>query len=120
MDAIKRFKTETGECLSYTLSRVMEVYHDSDGLHQRKRLNAVMSVCDRESAAHIFHQLAKGSGSNAPLVEFEDGIFRVGDFPNSLDNDECYPWPLVLAKLAFDVEKYHQDNLPTKKTDTSE
>jgi hypothetical protein len=118
--AIKKFKQDTGACLSYTLSCIAERWSDSTGLDQRKRLNSVMSVCDREKAAYVFFHLCNGSGGNVPIEEFEDSIHRVGDFPNSLDDEWSYPWPIVLVKLIKDIEDYDRSNRPTKKTVTSE
>ena len=96
--AIKKFKQDTGACLSYTLSCIAEKWSDSTGLDQRKRLNSVMSVCDREKAAYVFFHLCNGSGGNVPIEE----------------------WPIVLVKFIKDIEDYDKDNRPTKKTVTSE
>ena len=120
LGAMKQFKNDTDEDLSFTLSRVLECWSDSEGMSMRHRINTTYSVVDFELAAYAFLALANGDGGRIPLEEIEDAMFHVGSFPNAIDNEFSLPWPLVLVKLAQDVEKEFEKGVPRKKSDIVE
>lgn len=114
--ALKGFKKDTKEDLLFVLSGVLDCWASGEGMDIRARINAIYSVCDTESAAYLFYHLIKGSGANLPLVEIEDAMFNAGVSPNALETDFCEPWPLVLVKLAQDIELDFQESLVKKKS----
>ena len=120
LKASKEFKKETGEDLAFTLSRIIEAWDDSIGSNSRQRLNSIYSACDTELAARALHALVNGDGGRIPLEEIEDALFRVGVFPNEVDDEWSLPWPIVLVKIAQDIERDFKEDLPEKKTDTAE
>ena len=120
LGAMKDFKKDTKEDLLFVLSSVLECWSESKGQGTRGRINSIYSVCDFETAAYLFLHLIKGSGANISLCEIEDAMFRVGVSPNAVDDDFCLPWPMVLVKLAQDIEDDFQEGLLKKKPVISE
>ena len=122
LGALKAFKKDTKEDLLFILSGVLECWADTKGQPQRSRINAIYGVADFECAAYIFFHLIKRSGKNIPFAEVEDAMFRVGVSPNAIDDEYCLPWPIVLLKVAQDIEEDFQESLPQlkKKLGTSE
>ena len=114
------FRKSTGEDLAFTLSKISECWRDSKGLSDRSRINESYSVCDSELAANAFFCLIRGSGNNVSMSEVEDAMFRVGVFPNDIDNEWSLPWPVVIRKVAQDIEKDFYEDLPRKKSDIAE
>tara|TARA_R110000851_G_scaffold330956_1_gene504425 strand:+ start:108 stop:512 length:405 start_codon:yes stop_codon:yes gene_type:complete len=117
LEASKSFRKSTGEDLAFVLSRLLECWRESKGLNYRQRINDTYSVCDFELAASVFFYLIRGSGKNVDMQEIEDAMFRVGIFPNDIDNEWCLPWPVILRKVAEDIEKDFYEDLPRKKSD---
>jgi hypothetical protein len=120
LEASKMFRKSTGEDLAFTLSKISECWRDSKGLSNRSRINESYSVCDAELAANAFFCLIRGSGNNVSMSEVEDAMFRVGVFPNDIDNEWSLPWPVVIRKIAQDIEKDFYEDLPRKKSDIAE
>ena len=120
LKAIKGFKKDTGEDLMFTLSMLLSTWSDGAGMDIRNRINSLYSVCDFELAAYAFYHLIKGSKKDIPLDEIEDSMFRVGIIPNDIDDDLSSPWPLVLVKVAQDIESDFLEGASTKKSGTSE
>lgn len=117
--ASKEFKKETGEDLSFTLSLISERWGDTVGMSDRHRLNNIYSACDTELAVYAIYALATGGGCKIPLEEIEDGVRRVGVFPNNVDDEWTAPWPLVLVLAAQEVERDFIEGIPKKKPGTA-
>jgi len=115
LKALKGFKKDTGEDLMFTLSKVLEVWADSEGMNIRGRINSIYSACDFELSAYAFYHLVKGSGKDIPFSEIEDSMFRVGIMPNKVDDAFCSPWTLVLVGLATEIEQDFLEGITEKK-----
>jgi hypothetical protein len=104
LGAMRSFHEQTGLDLWYTLLRFADVYIKTKGSDDLTRLVSLYSLIDFDTAAKLIHCLIRKEDT-IPLDEIADAMFRVG-WKVSDDQDEfCEPWPLVICKIAFDVDK---------------
>lgn len=121
--AIKQFYDKTGLDLDSVLYEYLLAYReipkDSDGF---KVTALMLRVCPAIHAAELFHAIFQAKNSCVSLDEIQDGMAQVAGRYNP-EADECSnPWPLVLVKLAYEVDEYKFNNIDTgkKKADSSD
>ena len=120
--AIKQFYDKTGLDLDNILYEYLlayrEIPEDADVIKQTALMGR---VCSTVNAAELFHAIFQAENSCVSLAEIQDAMCRVSGRYNP-DDDECsHPWPLVMVKLAYEVDDYKYNNIDTckKKADSS-
>lgn len=118
LSAMKTFKELTGRDLWCTLCEFLNEFNecsrdgDTPVLEMMQRL---YKVVDFETASHLFYAIVKDQCSESNLLErIQDSMFRVGWRPSNHSN-EAQVWPLVMVKLATDVDTYFQEVVETEK-----
>lgn len=121
--AVKQFYDRTGLDLDNTLYEYMQAYRSMPaGIDQIEQTALMTRVCSKINASELFHALFVAENSCVSLEEIQDGMQRVTGRYNP-DDDECsHPWPLVLVKLAYEVDEYNFNNIKgsKKKADSSD
>ena len=73
-----------------------------------------------KTACLALHCIISEGQEGVTLDEISDGVSRVSwqlsEKPAGLSD----PWPHVMLSAAFEINKYHNDNIPKKKADISE
>ena len=113
----KRFTGATGLDLHDVLMDYINSYTDVSKESELKKVSAMSKLHSRSVACHLFHAITDKE-SKVTLAEFEDATYMVSWFRSDVVDDMSEPWPLVLVSIAFDVNKYINDNVHVKKKDT--
>ena len=116
--AIKEFKQSTGLDLWYLLLSFLEAYHDSAAMDKLARARYLSSILDFEDAAVLLHTIIRQEDKSIPLEEIQDAMFRVGWLSNESTTDMSEPYPMILVKVAFDVDDYFKELTVKKKITT--
>lgn len=111
---MKAFKQSTGKCLWSVLIDFLQCYAKTTKLNAIDRMSELYKVVDFETASYVFYHLIE-KDKNIPLEEIQDSMFRVGWLVNSTGDDGAEPWPIVLAKVAFDINEQFNEQSPEKK-----
>jgi hypothetical protein len=115
--ACKRFTGATGLDLHDVLMDYIHAYTDISKETDLKKVSAMSKLHSRSVACHLFHSITEKE-SKITLAEFEDATYTTSWFRSEIVDDMSEPWPLVLVSVAFDVNKYINENLHVKKKDT--
>lgn len=119
LDAIKKFKQNTGKDLWCLMITMIEIFAKTKDLSTLERMRTLYEACDFETASYAFHALC--TNDSIPLEEIQDGMFRVGWRPTEREDDISEPWAIVLVLLAYDVdEQFSEIQTLKKKAVTSE
>lgn len=114
LGSMKAFKQSTGNCLWSVLIDFLQCYSKTTKLSAIDRMAELYKVTDFETASFVFYHLIEKE-QNIPLEEIQDSMFRVGWLVNSTGDDGADPWPIVLAKVAFDINNQFNEMQPEKK-----
>jgi len=117
LDSIKRFKEATGKDLWSSLIKYMVCFVDArkNGDSISEMMHKLADVLDFVEASQVFYCLAKQSIPTLTIDEIEDAMFHAGILPNDSQSGMCEPYPLVLYKIALDVQDYHHSLANEKK-----
>ena len=117
--AKRKFKERTNLDLMNTLWAFVTAHRSTTGMDDLEVMRVLTGVCDELDAADVFYCLFSEANSCISADEIADGMERTSGL--SVEDGLSQPWPLVLVKLAYDVEEYYRNiNKPKKKADTSE
>ena len=111
---MKNFKEATDKDLWFSLLHFLEVWTLSADDPILTRIRKVYEVVDFETAAYLFHSMIKTEDKSIPLSEIEDSMFKVGWLPNEREGDMSDPWPLVMVKVAHDINSQFSESLKKK------
>lgn len=121
--AMKAFKEATGEDLWSTLMN-MWLCFDRASKERNTHLSLYTQLyksCDVITASHLFHCMIKQENKLIQLEEIQDAMLNCGWLPlldeqgNNIEDEQSYPWPLVMVKLATDVNAYFDQVKSEKK-----
>ena len=117
--AKRKFKERTGLDLMKTIWSFIVAHRETDGMDDFQVMNKMTDVCGEFDAADLFFCLFSGANSHVTTDEIADAMERTTGLSNA--DGLSQPWPLVMVKLALDVEEYYRNiNNPKKKADTSD
>jgi hypothetical protein len=107
--AIKQFKEATGLDLWSSLIKYMVCFTQSRANSDSvgDMIHKLSSVLDFVQSAQLFYCLAKQSNSRLSIDEIEDAMFHAGILPSNEDTGLCEPYPIIMYKIALDVQEYH-------------
>jgi hypothetical protein len=114
LGSMKAFKQSTGKCLWSVLIDFLRCYSSTTKMSAIDRMSELYKVVDFETASYVFYHLID-KDANIPLEEIQDSMYRVGWLVNSTGDDAAEPWPIVLAKVAFDINTDFNEMKPEKK-----
>ena len=116
LGAMKQFNSDTGLDMWCTLLKFRECFLLTDGEPTITRLSRLNSIVDFHTGAKLLHSLIKAEDKSIPLNEIEDGMFRSGWLPK--EDDQAQPWPLLVVKLANDIDADFEQSTLKKKAGT--
>jgi hypothetical protein len=116
LEAMKDFNSSTGMDLWCTLLKFRECFFLSVNEPIQTRLSRLNEVVDFHTGAKLIHAMVKTENKMIPLSEIEDAMFRCGW--NFSDNENSQPWPLLVVKLANDIDHEFEQSTPKKKAVT--
>ena len=116
LGAMKQFNNDTGLDLWCTLLKFRECFFLSIEEPIQTRLSRLNGIVDFHTGAKLIHALVKAEDKGVPLSEIEDAMFRCGW--NFSEDDQSQPWPLLVVKLANDIDSEFEQSTPKKKADT--
>ena len=117
--AKRKFKERTGLDLMNTLWGFVTAHRSTTGMDDLEVMHVLSGVCGEFDAADVFYCLFNEANSCVTLDEISDGMERTSGL--SVEDGLSQPWPLVLVKLAYDVEEYYRNiNKAKKKADLSD
>lgn len=114
LDAMRQFKRETGKDLWFTLISFLDVFVRNQDESDLTLMRLLYETVDFETASHVFHCLAHAENSSLEVEQMQDAMFRVGWRPNEL-GEQAQPWPLVMYKVAIDIDKAFSEVVSVKK-----
>ena len=114
----KSFYDATGEDLQYILLQYIDKCRTTVGQDLLIRMNALLGVCNFETAAQAIHSLVKTENTSVSIDEIRDGMFRVSWMPSERSDDLSEPWSMVMLTIATQVNDYFNNNIPVKKKGT--
>ena len=109
LKAIKQFKESTGLDMWGVLSKYTTTFLkcSSDNLATTDILHKLSEVLGFVESAQLFYCLASQS-SSVTIDEIEDAMFHAGILATNNDDDMSDPYPIILYKVAIDINKYHE------------
>ena len=115
--AIKQFKEATGLDLWASLIKYMVCFTESrkSGESIGDMMFKLSGVVDFVQASQLLYCMAKQSNSALSIDEIEDAMFHAGILPSETEGDLCEPYPIVIYKMALDVQEYHSSLSKEKK-----
>lgn len=116
LGAMKEFHSLTGLDMWCTLLKFRECFYLSAKEPMLTRLSKLNDVVDFHTGAKLLHCMIRVENKNIPLCEVEDAMFRCGWSFSEDENQQ--PWPLLVVKLANDIDEYFEQSTPKKKADT--
>lgn len=113
LGAMRDYTAATNRCLWRDLLAVVEAWENSsaaissDNAMQiaSHRIGAICDAVPFNDAAHLFKALIDAAGSRVSIDDIDDGMFRSGLIPSDRPDNCGEPWPLVLVKVAQDINK---------------
>ncbi len=117
LSAIKTFREATGLDLWASLIKYMVCFIDSKNNKDSvgDMIFNLSKVLDWVQASQLLYCLAKQSNNAVTIEEIEDAMYHAGITPNNEDSDLCEPYPLIIYKIAVDVQEYHSSLSKQKK-----
>lgn len=122
LGAMKRFKEATGKDLWGSLVSFLVKFQECrdrkiSTLETMKHLYAELEFSD---ASMLFYCVIKDQMPEMDLEQIQDAMFRCGWRPSEDESDMLEPWPMVMAQLAIDVDRYFmEESKQKKKEDTT-
>ena len=117
--AKRKFKERTNLDLMNTLWSFIVAHRDTADMDDFQVIKEMTSVCSEFDAADIFYCLFNEANSCVTADEVADAMERTSGL--SVEDGLSQPWPLVMVKLALDVDEYYRNiNQPKKKADSSD
>ncbi len=111
LDAMRRYKAATGKDLWHSLLLYLETYlafkdkvANGEDVSTIELCRGMYDVLHFDDAAQLFHAMIIGEMNRIPLAEIEDAMFRSGWMPSEAEHEKFEPWPLIMYKLALDVD----------------
>jgi hypothetical protein len=120
--AIKQFYDKTALDLDGVLYEYLLAYREIPKGSDDIKVTALMKrVCPKVLAAELFHAIFKAENSCVSIDEVQDAMSMVSGRHNPEATECSHPWPLVMVKLAYDVDEYKFNNITSakKKADLS-
>lgn len=119
--AIKMFREATGLDLWSSLTKYMVCYTECrrDGVNIAEMLSRLAQVLDFIQSSQLLYCLGKQSNKSLTISEIEDAMFHAGILPSNDESDLCEPYPIIIYKLALDVNEYHVSLSAEKKAVSS-
>ena len=115
--AIKQFKEATGLDLWSSLIKYMVCFTESrqQGESVGGMIHKLAGVLDFVESAQLFYCLAKQSNAKLTIDEVEDAMFHAGILPSAEESGLCEPYPIIIYKIALEVQEYHATLATEKK-----
>lgn len=118
LGACREFYEQTGKDATYILMRYLEAFYiDTKGMPLISRIRYLKGLESEDTISKLLHSMIRAEVKTMPLDEIQDAMFKVSWLPNENDNDISEPWPIVVAKLAIDINDTFMD-VSKKKADT--
>jgi len=101
---MNKFLQMTGKDLSVLLVSYINSFIKSgrdEGSTTLDRLESLGQITDSVTASKALHCLI--ANDSVSLDDVQDGMFRSGLVENEDSCEDCQPWPLVMASVAFEI-----------------
>jgi len=105
LGAMEYYDEATGRDLWGDLLKYLEMWQKLSGGTIIELTAGMHEVMSFKNASHIFHSVIRQEDSSRSLAEIRDGMFAVGWLPTEDESGMAEPWPLVMYKVALDINK---------------
>ena len=116
--ACKSFFDKTGLDLHTVFGDYIDASIQSQELTLIGKMQKYRKLYTRDIASLAFHSIIHADNDEVKLDEIADATYRVDWVLSDRPDDLSEPWPFVMLNTAFDINKYHNENIPKKKADT--
>jgi hypothetical protein len=120
LGAMEYYDEATGRDLWGDLLKYLEMWQKLSGGTIIELTAGMHEVMSFKNASHIFHSVIRQEDSSRSLAEIRDAMFAVGWLPTDDDTNMAEPWPLVMYKVALDINKQMSEFSKKKKLANSE
>lgn len=115
-NACRSFKEKTGKDLNGVFADYIVASINLDqNVSIFERTEIFRKLHSREDACKALHCIIEASQDGISLEEIEDATYRVGWTLSDRPDELSEPWPVVMLDVAFQINSYLNENLPSKK-----